>query len=85
MAVMFIGSASAKLHRLTTNSPVRRMLPPVSLTSPGPRPPMPKATTGGLPDIALKKENGAQFTVPSTSWVVTQATGRGPMVATRSL
>ena len=46
---------------------------------------MPKATTGGLPDIALKKENGAAFSVPSTSCVVTQAIGRGPIVATSNL
>ena len=46
---------------------------------------MPNATTGGSPDMALKNENGAALTLPSTSWVVTQAIGRGPMVATSSL
>ena len=85
MAVTFICCASLWLTRFTTNSPVRRILPPVSFTSPGARPPMPIATTGGLPDIALKKENGAAFTEPSTSCVVTQAIGRGPIVATSSL
>ncbi len=85
IAVMFICSASALLTRFTTNSPVRRILPPVSFTSPGPRPPMPIATTGGLPDTALKKENGAAFTEPSMSCVVTQAIGRGTTVETSSL
>ena len=61
------------------------MLPPVSFTSPGPRPPMPIATTGGLPDTALKNENGAAFTEPSMSCVVTQAIGRGTTVETSSL
>ena len=65
--------------------PVRRILPPVSFTSPGPRPPMPNASTGGLPDMALKNENGAAFTVPSVSCVVTHAIGRGPMVEVSSL
>src|SRR5690349_2344330 len=46
---------------------------------------MPIATTGGSPGTALKKENGAAFSVPSVSCVVTQAIGRRPMVATRSL
>ena len=46
---------------------------------------MPMATTGGLPDTALKKENGAAFTEPSMSCVVTQAIGRGTTVETSSL
>jgi hypothetical protein len=35
--------------------------------------------------MALKKEKGAALIVPSTSWVVTQAIGRGPMVEVSSL
>ena len=85
IAVTFIGSTSGKLTRFTTNSPVRRILPPVSLASPGARPPMPKHTTGGSPETQLKNENGAAFTEPSRSCVVTQAIGRGTMVEIRSL
>ena len=85
MAVMFIGSASSKLHRFTTNWPVRRMLPPVSLKSPGPRPPMPNAMTGGLPDIALKNENGARLTTPDAFTVEIQPIGRGATSALNGL
>ena len=38
---------------------------------------MPSTTTGGVPAMRLKNENGAALTRPAVSTVVTQAIGRG--------
>lgn len=54
IAVTFMASAVRSVTRLTTNSRARRMFSPVSF-SPSRFGPMPMATTGGEPLIALKK------------------------------
>ena len=46
---------------------------------------MPMQMIGGLPETALKNENGAAFTLPSRSRVDTQAIGLGATVETSSL
>jgi len=43
----------------------------------GDRVPQAKHTTGGLPQIALKKLKGARFRTPSGDTVETNAMGRG--------
>ena len=85
MAVMFIACAMAWDTRLTTNWPVTRILAPVSLASPGLRPPMPITITAGSCEKTLKKLNGAAFSTPCASWLTTQAIGRGTTVDTISL
>ncbi|HCE9338585.1 TPA: hypothetical protein NH062_006783 [Pseudomonas aeruginosa] len=55
------------------------MLRTVSLGWPA-RVPMQAHSKGGLPEITLKKENGAAFTLPSASCEVIQAMGRGRTV-----
>jgi hypothetical protein len=57
----------------------------VSFGSPGFLLPMPIPTVAGSEPKTLKKENGARFTAPRASLVVTHAIGRGSMVASSSL
>src|SRR5439155_14545117 len=85
MAVTFIAEAVSSATRLTTNSPVSRMLARVSLAWPDERRPTPMPITGGSDEKALKKEYGAAFNAPWTSWDTTQAIGRGTTVDTSSL
>src|SRR5262249_3010331 len=80
-----ISCASENGTRLTTKCSVSRMFARVSFGSAGPLLPMPIPTVAGSLPNTLKKENGAAFTAPRASWVVTQAIGRGSTVASSSL
>jgi hypothetical protein len=57
----------------------------IRLGSAGPLLPMPIPTVAGPLPNTLKKENGAALTAPRASRVVTQAIGRGKIVASSSL
>ena len=82
MALIF--SASDATAAWTTNSPVASTLSSVSFFDPSRRLVGEKTTTGGLAPKALKKLNGARFTRPAASTVVTQAIGRGVTIPTRA-
>src|ERR1051325_8336347 len=76
-AHVFICSTMASLTTLTTNSPVARTLASVSFI--GSRQTGQKSTTGGSPQTALKKLNGARLFTPDADVVETNAIGRGTM------
>src|SRR5262250_1627433 len=82
---MTIGSTVFSETRFTTNSPVSRMFRRVSFGLPGSWLLTPIPITGGSPENALKKENGAAFNRPLAFWVTTHAIGRGVIVATSNL
>src|SRR5215213_8784696 len=84
-AVTFMPCTVDSDTRQTTNWPVARMLAAVSFNEPSGRGPAPKPTTTGSSEKALKKEYGAAFTEPASSWVTTQAIRRGTTLDTNSL
>src|SRR5258706_6591094 len=85
IADRFICSRLSSLTRLTTNSPDRENLRPVSVGSACDRCRMEKPTTAGSSPKALKNENGAALVRPASSSVETHAIGRDVTVAERSL
>jgi len=74
--VRFIFSASGRVTRLQTNSPVALIFDTVSF-----HPAELNMTIGGWSHTALKKLYGARFTRPSASRVEIQPIGRGATIA----
>ncbi len=86
MAERCIACAVCRVTRLTTNSPVSRMLTNVSFSvTPSERGCSVIETIGGLRPTAVKNEIGARLATPSLDCVLTQPMARGRMEPISSL
>src|SRR5262249_21997055 len=85
VAGRFMASAIASSTRLTTNSPVRRVLRVVAFGEPSSLCCRPSTTSAGCSENTLKNENGAALTTPAGLIDVTSAIGRGTTSPHRSL
>ena len=84
-AQTFIAAASSASTRLTTKTPVSRMLRVVSLKVPSAWCGRPRTTSAGSSLKTLKTLSGAAFTTPVAPRVENSAIGRGTTSALDSL